>query len=283
MNRREFIKGSIVSLTIGMVPQAFANSPDASGDPERDQAVMNRAVRDNLPETSGVNPLQQEDVFLGKEEMLLLKSVVGRLRGIERIVGHGNFALMGFDEALSHAASYSSIGGFTSAELGFMEAIFHGDASIYGFMGKKKLLKITDTLCLKRIVKIPGTGNYLYNGSPVSTYGKIKTDVGADAVLTSGLRGIVKQMLLFFDKGLEHDGNLSLASKSLAPPGYSYHGVGDFDIGKVGFGPANFTEKFTTTTVYSSLVNTGYVSFRYTRGNRLGVRFEPWHIKVVEG
>jgi zinc D-Ala-D-Ala carboxypeptidase len=25
----------------------------------------------------------------------------------------------------------------------------------------------------------------------------------------------------------------------------------------------------------------GYVQIRYTEDNRLGVRFEPWHIKVV--
>ncbi len=76
-------------------------------------------------------------------------------------------------------------------------------------------------------------------------YHKIKKDVGENVILTSGLRSVTKQFMLFLNKAYHNDSNLSLASRSLAPPGYSFHGVGDFDVGQVGFGASNFTEKFT--------------------------------------
>jgi hypothetical protein len=74
--------------------------------------------------------------------------------------------------------------------------------------------------------------------------------------------------------------SLSLASRSLAPPGYSYHGIGDFDVGQVGLGADNFSQRFTTTRVYRKLKDLGYMKIRYVEDNMLGVRFEPWHIKV---
>ncbi len=276
MNRREFIAGTILAAASGFCPPVFARAltlPKGSGN--------DLAVRDNLPELLGINEIHERDVFLDSGDLSVLGSVVARLKRLRRTLGYGNFSLIGFDEAVSNAAAYSFIGAFTRNEVEFMERIFYEDASIYGFLGEKKLSRITDTIRLKNTVKIQGTGNCLYRGKPLVTYKKIKADVGKDAVLTSGLRGIVKQMLLFLNKALKHEGNLSLASRSLAPPGYSYHGVGDFDVGKIGFGVANFTERFTTTRVYLNLVDTGYVKLRYPRGNRLGVRFEPWHIKVV--
>ncbi|MCK5517135.1 MAG: D-alanyl-D-alanine carboxypeptidase family protein, partial [Desulfobulbaceae bacterium] len=75
-------------------------------------------------------------------------------------------------------------------------------------------------------------------------------------------------------------GNLSLASRSLAPPGYSYHATGDFDVGQKGFGGGNFSEEFTTTPVFKRLARRGLVEYRYKRDNMLGVRYEPWHIKL---
>jgi LAS superfamily LD-carboxypeptidase LdcB len=131
------------------------------------------------------------------------------------------------------------------------------------------------------VVKIPYTGNYLYKGKPLETHDKIKKDIGDNVILTSGVRSIIKQFLLFMKKVSDNNHNLSLASRSLAPPGYSYHGIGDFDVGQVGFGAANFTEDFTTTEIYKRLTESGYIKLRYQKGNLLGVRFEPWHIKVV--
>ncbi len=82
-------------------------------------------------------------------------------------------------------------------------------------------------------------------------------------------------------KAIETDGNLSQASRSLAPPGYSYHAVGDFDVGKVGFGLDNFTEAFSQTNEYHRMIDLGYIDIRYTKRNPFGVRHEPWHIKIT--
>jgi len=94
------------------------------------------------------------------------------------------------------------------------------------------------------------------------------------------VRSVIKQFLLFLNKAYESEANLSLASRSLAPPGYSFHGIGDFSVGQFGLGADNFTERFTTTPVYKRLNEQGYVRIRYPLDNLLGVRFEPWHIKV---
>jgi LAS superfamily LD-carboxypeptidase LdcB len=91
----------------------------------------------------------------------------------------------------------------------------------------------------------------------------------------------MKQFVLFLDKACRNEGNLSLASRSLAPPGYSYHCVGDFDVGQVGLGAMNFTARFAFTEVFRQLQDLGYVRLRYGRDNMLGVRYEPWHVKVV--
>jgi len=99
--------------------------------------------------------------------------------------------------------------------------------------------------------------------------------------LTAGVRGIVKQFYLFLSKALRHNGNLSLASRSIAPPGYSFHVAGDFDVGKAGYGVANFSGRFTETNVYAKLKSLDYVKFRYPPGNQTGIVFEPWHIQVV--
>ena len=101
-------------------------------------------------------------------------------------------------------------------------------------------------------------------------------------MLTSGVRGVVKQARLFLAKVVRSEGNLSRASRSLAPPGYSYHGIGDFDVGQRGLGAANFTDRFARTRLYRRLVETGHLVERYPLGNDLGVRHEPWHVMVVD-
>jgi hypothetical protein len=195
-------------------------------------------------------------------------------------VGHGNFHLLNFDDALKIARNYSRVGRFPKAELHFLEMIFYESAALYGFFGEKPLKNLTARIKRYQVAKVPHTGNYLYKGLSVETYKKVKQALGDQVILTSGVRSIVKQFLLFLNKAYKSKGNLSLASRSLAPPGYSFHGIGDFDVGQVGFGAANFTERFTTTKVYRKLAHLGYVKLRYEQDNLLGVRFEPWHIKV---
>lgn len=86
------------------------------------------------------------------------------------------------------------------------------------------------------------------------------------------------------DKGF-HLINLSATSRSLAPPGYSWHAQHDFDIGlRSGkLKPYNFRKEFITTPLFVSLFSRGFIhlrDLRYRQENELGVRFEPWHIRV---
>ena len=57
--------------------------------------------------------------------------------------------------------------------------------------------------------------------------------------------------------------------------------AGDFDVGKNGLGEMNFTADFSHTDEFRRLINLGYVDIRYTDSNQLGVRYEPWHIKLA--
>lgn len=221
-----------------------------------------------------------DDIYFRDRKFELLQSLVHKFRAVQRHVGHGHFNLLGMDEffRLSRYAAGSSE--VTSEEKNFLEEIFYFDAKNYGFQGDKVMHKMTDIIPQSSVVKVPYTGHYLRKGPSLETYNKIKKDVGDSIILTSGVRGIAKQYHLFFEKGLETKGNMSKASRSLAPPGYSFHGLEDFDVGRRGFGLNNFTDQFATTEEYKKLVNLGYIEIRYTQNNLLGVRFEPWHIKV---
>ena len=63
-------------------------------------------------------------------------------------------------------------------------------------------------------------------GRAEELYSDLRKKIGRDLVLTSGVRGVVKQMSLFMNKAISTNGNLSRASRSLAPPGHSFHGQG---------------------------------------------------------
>jgi len=100
-----------------------------------------------------------------------------------------------------------------------------------------------------------------------------RNDVGDQVILTSGVRGNVKQIHLFLAKAIEAQRNLSRASRSPAPPGHSYHGFGDFDVGKIGYGEHKFTSDFSSTQEYEKIATLGYVDIRYPTDNLFGVRF----------
>ena len=203
-----------------------------------------------------------------------------RLQRAQRTIGYGNFNVVSLDEILRYSKRYSKIGAFQKTELDMLEQLFYEDASQYGFLGQKPLGSLTQKIHRKKIVKVPGSGHYLYKGKPLDMYQDIRKNLGKDVILTSGIRGIIKQIHLFLNKATKYQGNLSLASRSLAPPGYSFHGVGDFDVGLAGWGYRNFTEDFASTDLFKHLIDLGYIKIRYPLDNHLGVRFEPWHIKV---
>ena len=284
MNRRTFLKFAGSTICFSPMLQArcaaAAKGLDLVWAPGNDTPVPDRAVKDRLVKSRRPDHWFDDDIVLGVSELGLLQSGLDRLKRIQRLVGYGKFCLLGFDDARTYARSYTRVGPFTKAELNFLEKIFYSPAGSYGFMGEKPITDMTGTVNSQKVTKVLGTGNYLYAGRPREVYAEILKKIGRDVVLTSGIRGVMKQFLLFLDKANRHQGNLSLASRSLAPPGYSFHGVGDFDVGERGFGVDNFTEKFTQTRVYNRLTDLGFVKFRYDRENTLGVRFEPWHVGV---
>jgi len=248
------------------------NSPEAKNDPD---------IKDNLDKVKNFNQTFSEDIFLSNKKVKTFQAALKRILRVQRYIGYANFNLISFDDMLLYAHRYPKIGKFTKAELVLIDEIFFFDANKYGFHGNKVITNLTSKINKKDTIKISGSGHYLFQGDALRMYHQVKNDVGPNLVLTSGVRSIVKQLQLFLAKLESSNGNLSLASRSLAPPGHSYHGIGDFDVGKRGFGTLNFTSEFSTTPEYKKLIDLNYIDLRYTQNNQVGVRYEPWHIKVV--
>ncbi|MCP3952427.1 MAG: peptidase M15 [Desulfobacterales bacterium] len=281
IKRRDFLKGmGAAMLSAGMAQDVFAEEDE---DPRflEDAAGDDRYIRDYLFKMRHFDDHHPDDVYLTCKDFEILETSLERLKRLQRTVGHGNFYLLNFDEALNIARNYTRVGSFTGPEITFLERIFYEDSVSYGFLGEKPLKNLTDRIKRQSVVKIHHTGNYLYKGLPLETYQKIRDSLGDQVILTSGVRSVIKQFMLFLSKAHESRGNLSMASRSLAPPGYSFHGIGDFDVGQAGLGAANFTEQFAETDVFKRLKDLGYIQFRYQDGNLFGVRFEPWHIRVL--
>ncbi len=197
--------------------------------------------KDYLFKITNFELTDSQDFHLENSKLHILRSTHQRLRKIQNLIGYANFSLIGIDDALKISKDYVSVGRFTKFELNFMEMIFYKNSSVYGFMGDKPIKNFTDKLDKRNTVKVKGTGQYLYKGESLRKYKQIKKTIGDDVILTSGLRGVAKQLYLFLNKTIKTDGNLSKASRSLAPPGYSLHGIGDFDVGQRCFGIANFS------------------------------------------
>ncbi|MFA5902988.1 MAG: M15 family metallopeptidase [Desulfobacula sp.] len=278
MERRTFLKQIAFAVSWSFFPFTASHAASSVSDQPGsvDSHIKDRLIKQRLFDT----PFE-DDIFLEQSLLQTLDSSLTRLKRMQTVVGYSNFCLLDFDEALKIGKINAEIGEFSKPELDFLEMIFYSQGETYGFMGEKPIKTITGKISKSKVEKIPSTGNFLYQGRPVELYQEIKKQLGAEVVLTSGVRSVMKQFLLFLNKAKESRGNLSMASRSLAPPGYSFHGIGDFDVGQEGFGTRNFTEAFTQTNVYKKLIDLGYLKFRYERDNQLGVRFEPWHIEVV--
>lgn len=272
MDRRRFLKTVAVGAAALQVPGLHAAAVEKKTDDE--------SIKDYLFRIRNPDMHHRGDVLANGQVRSTLSLVNKRLYQVRRVVGFGNFNVLSFDDMLKYSRNYSRIGAFTAAEIELLESLFYEDASRYGFNGTKPLGEITQRIDQREIVKIPATGHYLFAGEPQALYKKVRKQIGDSITLTSGVRNVVKQMQLFVAKAERSDGNLSMASRSLAPPGYSFHGVGDFDVGIVGWGARNFTSAFATTDEFRRLQDLGYIDIRYPDDNLLGVRFEPWHIKV---
>ncbi|MBX3687550.1 MAG: M15 family metallopeptidase [Rhodocyclaceae bacterium] len=271
MDRRNFLQAAVAGAVGLHAPGLYA----------AEKAVDDESIKDYLFRIRNPDMRHAGDVVADAKTRATLASVNQRLTTVRDVVGFGNFNVLSFDEMLEFGRRYSQIGEFTRSELDLLESLFYEDASRYGFFGEKPLGKITERVDLRDVVKIPYTGHYVFSGKSLALYEKVLKQVGGNLTLTSGVRGVVKQMQLFIAKADAADGNLSLASRSLAPPGYSFHGVGDFDVGIRGWGERNFTDDFASTDEFRSLLDLGYIDIRYPKDNRKGVRFEPWHIKVT--
>jgi len=275
MNRRMFLQAIAAGAATLQAPGLYAGQKRAG-----ERQGVDASVKDYLFRIRNPDMRHAGDVIAGDQSKATLRRVNAHLLKVRRVVGFGNFNVLGFDDMLRYARRYPKIGTFGHDELEMLEALFYEDAAQYGFYGEKPLGEITECIDRRDVVKIPRTGHYLFAGEPQKLYEKVRKQVGGRLVLTSGVRSVVKQMQLFVAKADRSDGNLSLASRSLAPPGYSFHGIGDFDVGVRGWGARNFTTEFATTDEFKRLLDLGYIEIRYPADNRLGVRFEPWHIKV---
>ncbi|WP_424688535.1 MAG: D-alanyl-D-alanine carboxypeptidase family protein [Halarcobacter ebronensis] len=222
-----------------------------------------------------------DDVFIEEKFLKEFQSVRNKINLVQRHVGYGNFNIIDFDYMLKVAKYSNKISSFTKKELEFLESIFYYDPTVHGFYGKRISQNITDSINKKEVRKIPYTGHYLFKGEPEKTYYQMVDDIGESLTLTSGVRSIVKQTKLFLDKVHSVNGNLTDASKSLAPPAYTYHSIADFDVGKKGFGKANFSSRFALTDEFLKMRKLKYIDMRYTVNNKDGVRYEPWHIKII--
>lgn len=249
MHRREFIKDSFLALVgVSLFPSfAFGSS----------------------------------DEFVASDEIATFNSVFAKLKSVQNEVGFGKFNIISFDEVLVAAKYSSRIEKFSQVELNLIEKLYGEDPSKYGFYGNKTCSSLTEAINQKDIIKIPLTGHYLFKGLAHQAYENLLRDVGSSLFLTSGVRSVSKQLFLYMNKIKNSGYNITKASKSLAPPAHSYHSIGDFDVGKKGFGALNFTEEFIRTEEFKKLISLKYVSIRYTKKNLDGVRFEPWHVQVV--
>ena len=282
MRRRDFLKAVTAGVLLSSIDNfSFVSAAQLFPQPQWfSQPDLDGHIKDYLHKMQNFDHPHSGDIILEKKQLPFLNACVSRLKRLQNMAGHGNFNILSFDDGLAIAGRYPEVGDFTKEELEFLERIFYSDSSIYGFWGEKPLDNMTTRIRKREVVNISGTGNYLYKGAPLEMYETIRKKVGDKLYLTSGIRGVIKQFLLFLDKANANQGNLSLASRSLAPPGYSYHGIADFDVGQVGYGSLNFTASFIDTEVYKDLENLDYISIRYPKNNLKGVRYEPWHIKV---
>lgn len=211
----------------------------------------------------------------------VVSSLLDKLATVQNWVGYVQFNTMSFDQMLKIAAQCQKP--LNDKEIGYIETIFYGDPKRYGFYGERTVTRLTSIVPKNDLVYINKTGHSLMRGAATEKYAKIKKLIGDDLILTSGVRAPVKQLYLFLKKMETAGGDLRLTSTSIAPPGFTFHSIGDFDIGKAGFGQANFSARFEQTDVFKKLHDCGYITIRYPCDNTFGVRYEPWHIKVTGG
>ena len=286
MNRRKFIKTASLSL-FSILPaycKFYTNDMfyfDTSKFHSPYKILTQNYDDDESDAIEDETSIFNKDLQLNLNEMKYVVSIAYKLKQIKKHIGFGHFNIISFDKAIMIAKNVSKIKNFTKNELNFIEYIYNDDPEPHGFFGPRTSDKLTNIINPKTVKKIPYTGHYLFKDVSEQKYKRLTKDVGKNLILTSGVRSIVKQMSLFLNKIIKCNGNISKASRSIAPPAYSFHTVGDFDVGRKGFGFENFTVKFAKTKEFKIIQKLKYIDTRYTLNNKDGVRYEPWHIKVI--
>lgn len=269
MKRRDFL--SIIKHSTYALPLAITTLSNAK------DIILPQDSIFSFPSTF----LEQEDVFLSSNDVINIENVRAKLKKVQRYVGFGNFNIISFDSTRYILKRAKGMKDFTKDELDFIEYIFYYKPETHGFYGERTSMSLSNKINKKDVKKIAGTGHYLFKEKSVQTYNHMVKDLGENIILTSGVRSIVKQMKLYLDKIHKSKYNLSLASKSIAPPAFTYHALGDFDVGKKGLGSSNFTSRFALTKEFREMKKLKYIDMRYTINNKDGVRYEPWHVKVI--
>lgn len=263
------------------VPSRMSNAMPLDESAQEDPDVSKEPLNgDYFEKLRNFNSPHKDDYYLTGQDLDLMQSSWLKLKKVMETVGHGNFNIIGYNDFLKACNNYPHIGYPSREELDFIEKIFYTDAQKYGFYGERVFKDLTYSIPSNEIEELPGTGQHLFRAKSVSLYAHLNRHIGNSLVMTSGVRGVPKQLYLFLNRGVRNKGNLSLSSRAIAPPGYSFHGCGDFDIGRYGWGYRNFTSEFETTPEFKELYRLGYVKLRYPFGNNLGVRYEPWHVMI---
>ena len=208
-----------------------------------------------------------------------LRVMGARLTRIEAKIGHGNFNLSSFDD-VRKAARSPGIGALTVHEEAEFEALFALDARRIGFLGPRVTHSLSAALPIAGLLAVAGTGQHVFPEA-LAVYERARRAVGTQLIVTSGARGVPKQMLVFINSTLR-SGVIARTVHSVAPPGYSYHAVGDIDVGDRHLGGVNFTAAFANSATYKKIAALDFIHFRYPIHNTFGVQFEPWHLQIAK-
>ena len=271
MDRRLFLKHISITAMMLRAPYLFANTDDISftdknGNPNISdiKLYLRKMSRPDFPDSN--------DLYVRNSEREIFNSSYKKLSTLLYRVGYVKFSALDITQA-------SALVSFSNDEMDYLKQLFTFDASKYGFYGDKPLAHFEVRVPTSNLTQ--ANGILCFDGKTLDKFKKVKEAIGDDVYMTSGIRSVVKQTYLFMNKTRQCNYNLSMASRTVAPPGYSYHGVGDFDIGSKRLSlTQNFTDRFADTDVFKQAVKDKFISLRYGLENRLGVRYEPWHVKV---
>jgi len=230
---------------------------------------------------------------LSSSQLDTARSIVRKLSNVQKRISDEKFNLISFSDIFDEKLypdeqDFIAATRFTKEEKAFIENIFSLCARKYGFNDPRLTSDLFYEIDKNDIIKIAGSNQYLFKDDAYDTYMSILEYVKtkdahtfSQTTVTSGIRGIPKQLHIFLRKVIFCDGSLSKASKSVAPPGYSYHLTGDFDIGIRGLGYKNFTLDFKETKLFKYIMQIDSEAFlRYPEKGQSHVQFEPWHIRA---